>query len=130
MYTDIRIDGQSLDLASDLKAPLDLINPHLRYETIPNSRATIPSIPFSVRNQRIFEFAEMPQAGNDLYSYVCELLYNGGLIYHGKAYVNRGNPVTGYTVEAGDDLSRRWTAGSASLGRHGRGVFLRRRPRD
>ncbi|WP_439557687.1 hypothetical protein, partial [Dyadobacter sp.] len=106
MYTDIRIDGQSLDLSADLKVPVDRINPHLRYETIPDSRASIPNIPFSVRNQRTFEFAEMPQAGNDLYSYVCELFYNGALIYPCKAYVKKSNPLSGYELEAGDDLRR------------------------
>jgi len=107
MYTDIRIDGQSLDLGSvSLKVPIDLVNPHLSYETIPSSRASIPNLPFSAANQRIFEFAEMPQAGNDLYSYDAELLYNGALIYHGKAYVKSSDPLSGYELEAGDDLGR------------------------
>jgi len=106
MYTDIRIDGESLDLSDNVRIPIDLFNPHLSYETIPNSRANIPNIPFSVRNQRIFEYAEMPQAGNDLYSYDCEIIYNGALVYHGKAYVKSANPLTGYQLEAGDDLGR------------------------
>lgn len=104
--TEIRIDGESLDLTEELKIPIDLVNPHLTYESIPNSKATIPNIPFSLRNQRIFEYAEMPQAGNDLYSYDCELIYNGALIYQGKAYVKSANPLTGYQLEVGDDLGR------------------------
>ncbi|MCE6987482.1 hypothetical protein [Dyadobacter sp. CY323] len=106
MYTDIRIDGESLDLGPVLKVPLDLINPHLSYETIPNSVANVPSIPFSAKNQRIFEYCEMPQAGNDLYSYDCEMFYNGALIYRGKAYVKVSNPISGYQLSAGDDLGR------------------------
>lgn len=106
MYTDIRIDGESLDLGIDVKVSIDLFNPHLSYETIPNSKAAIPNIPFSTKNQRIFEYAEMPQTGNDLYSYDCETIYNGALIYHGKSYVKSANPVSGYQLESGDDLGR------------------------
>ena len=106
MYTDIRIDGESLDLGEELKIPLSLMNPHLSYETIPDSVATIPNIPFSARNQRIFEYAEMPQAGNDLYSYDCEIIYNGAMVYHGKAYVKSANPINGYLLEVSDDLAR------------------------
>jgi hypothetical protein len=106
MYSEIRIDGESLDLAEDLRIPIALVNPHLSYETIPNSTATIPNIPFSLRNQKIFEYAEMQQAGNDLYSYDCEVIYNGALVYHGKAYVKSANPLTGYQLEVGDDLGR------------------------
>lgn len=106
MYTEIRIDGQALDLGEAPKMPINLVNPHLTYEQIPNSTATIPNLPFSVRNQRIFEYCEMPQAGNDLYSYLCEVINNGALVYQGKAYVKNGNPKTGYQLEAGDDLGR------------------------
>lgn len=104
--TDIRIDGESLDLAAEVKIPIELLNPHLTYESIPDSKVTIPDIPFSVRNQRVFLYSEMPQAGNDLYSYDCEVIYNGALVYHGKAYVKSANPLTGYQLEVGDDLGR------------------------
>lgn len=104
--TEIRIDGETLDLGDEVKIPINLVNPHLSYETIPNSSASIPNIPFSVRNQRIFEYAEMPQAGNDLYSYDCEIIYNGALVYHGKAYVTFADPIEGYQLQAGDDLGR------------------------
>lgn len=106
MYTDIRIDGESLDLGESLKLPVNLVNPHLTYEQIPNSVVNIPNLPFSTRNQRIFEYCEMPQAGNDLYSYLCEVINNGALIYQGKAYVKNGNPKTGYQLDASDDLGR------------------------
>lgn len=106
MFNDVRIDGESVDLTEDVRIPVSLINPHLTYESIPDSTAGIPNIPFSIRNQRIFEYAEMPQAGNDLRSYDCELLYNGALVYRGKAYVKSANPLTGYQLEVGDDLSR------------------------
>lgn len=106
MFTDVRINGESVDLGEDIRIPINLLNPHLTYETIPDSTATIPNIPFSVLNQRIFQYAEMPQAGNDLHSYDCELLYNGAMVYRGKAYVKSANPLTGYQLEVGDDLSR------------------------
>lgn len=106
MYTDIRIDGESLDVGQAPKVPINLVNPHLTYEQVPNSVAGIPNLPFSIRNQRIFEYCEMPQAGNDLYSYQCEVINNGALIYHGKAYVKDSDPQTGYVLEAGDDLQR------------------------
>lgn len=106
MYTEIRIDGENVDLGDQPKVTIDLQNPHLSYESIPNSKASIPNIPFSPRNQRIFLYAEMPQGGNDLFSYDCESIYNGALVYHGKAYVKNANPVSGYQLEAGDDLGR------------------------
>ncbi|WP_353720307.1 hypothetical protein [Dyadobacter sp. 676] len=106
MYTEIRIDGQALDLGEAPKMPINLVNPHLTYEQIPNSVASIPNLPFSTRNQRIFEYCEMPQVGNDLYKYLCEVINNGALVYQGKAYVKNGNPKTGYQLEAGDDLGR------------------------
>ncbi|WP_031527016.1 hypothetical protein [Dyadobacter crusticola] len=106
MYTDIRIDGESLDLGEAPKLPVNLVNPHLTYEQIPNSVANIPNIPFSVRNQRIFEYAEMPQAGNDLYSYLCEVINNGAIVYKGNAYVKESDPQTGYALDATDDLGR------------------------
>ena len=106
MYTDIRIDGESLDLGAVVKVPMDLISPHLSYDTIPGSLANVPSIPFSVKNQRIFEYCEMPQAGNDLYSYDCEMFYNGALIYRGKAFVTDSDPLSGYVLKAGDDYGR------------------------
>ncbi|WP_254562148.1 hypothetical protein [Dyadobacter diqingensis] len=106
MFTDVRIDGESVDLAEDVKISLNLVNPHLSYDSIPDSQATIPNLPFSVNNQRIFEYAEIPQAGNDLHAYDCELLYNGALTYQGKAYVKSANPLSGYQLEVGDDLNR------------------------
>lgn len=106
MYTDIRIDGQSVDVGQAPKMPINLVNPHLTYEQIPNSVAGIPNLPFSIRNQRIFEYCEMPQAGNDLYAYQCEVITNGALVYHGNAYVKESDPQAGYQLEAGDDLGR------------------------
>lgn len=106
MYTEIRIDGENLDLGDQPKVMINLQNPHLSYESIPNSQASIPNIPFSTRNQRIFLFSEMPQGGNDLFSYDCENIYNGALVYHGKAYVKSSDPISGYELEAGDDLGR------------------------
>ena len=106
MFTEIRIDGESVDMTEEVKIPLSLMNPHLSYESIPDSQSTIPNIPFSLKNQRIFQFAEMPQAGNDLYSYDCELMYNGAMVYRGKAYVKSASPAIGYQLIAGDDLGR------------------------
>lgn len=105
-YTEVRINGEAIDLMEDLQIPINLINPHLTYESIPDSKISVPNIPFSLHNQHIFEFAELPQAGNDLRSYDCEVLYNGALVYRGVAYVKSANPQTGYQLEVGDDLSR------------------------
>lgn len=106
MSTEVRIDGQPIDLAEEVSLPLTLINPHLTYGSIPDSKVTIPNAPFSLRNQQIFEYAEMPQAGNDLRRYTCESFYNGALIYKGMAYVKDADPLAGYQLEASDDLRR------------------------
>lgn len=106
MFTEVRIDGETVDLGEEIKIPFSLTNPHLTYDSIPDSKAAIPNIPFSLRNQRIFQFAEIPQAGNDLHVYDCESLYNGALVYRGRAYVKTSNPITGYQLEVSDDLNR------------------------
>ena len=104
MHTEVRIDGETIDLVEEVKLPFALSNPHLSYESIPNSRATVPNVPFSLRNQQIFEYAEEPQAGNQLRRYLCEMYYNGGRVYRGLAWVKSANPVSGYQLEVSDDL--------------------------
>src|SRR5690606_20760283 len=106
MMTDVRIEGQSVDLGEELTIPVTLINPHLTYETIPDSRVTVPAAPFSLHNQRLFQYAEIPQAGNDLRRYRTEVLYNGALIYKGLSYVKSADPVAGYELEVSDELDR------------------------
>lgn len=106
MSTEIRIDGQTIDLAEETSLPITLINPHLTYGSIPDSKVTIPNAPFSLANQRIFEYAEMPQAGNELRRYQAESLFNGALIYKGLAYVKSADPLAGYQLEVSDDLKR------------------------
>jgi hypothetical protein len=101
---EVRIDGEPIDLVESARLPVALTNPHLSYETIPNSLAAVPNIPFSLRNQQLFEFAEMPQAGNQLRRYLCEMVYNGSQAYRGLAWVKSSNPATGYQLEVSDDL--------------------------
>jgi hypothetical protein len=100
----IRINGFEVLVPQKESIAYQLVNPHLLYDSIPSSEATIPVFPAVRQNRAIFDYWEEPQAG----SYLPELLYqhfhNGELIREGFFLLTEASFETGYKGSFTDKL--------------------------
>lgn len=95
MGVDIRIGGQSLELAAGSSLEMNLTNPHLDYSKIVGSTANLPGLPLTRKNQQIFGYWEQPQAGAILRRQRLEQYYNGQLIREATFLLTEAGP-SGY----------------------------------
>lgn len=82
MY-EITIDGQKADLNVGESVVLERHNPLLNFETIPGAIVNNFQLPFSPKNDQIFDFAIHPQTRFTKRSYYCEKKADGVVIEKG-----------------------------------------------
>ncbi len=106
MSLEIRINGMLVDVASKSKLLMDLRNPHLIYEGIPENTIKAPVFPDSPRNRQVFGWWEEPQSGGRVPEYLWEHYYKGEFIRHGYYYLKEAAAKTGYTGDFNDKIDR------------------------
>lgn len=84
---EIRINGHSIDLARDTPTSFEKLNPYFTYEDIYTDKVSVPAIPLSQKNRRIFGYIDLPALGSDLPRFQIQKFYNGQLIHEGLALV-------------------------------------------
>ncbi|WP_254561796.1 hypothetical protein [Dyadobacter diqingensis] len=92
----IRLNGFEVYVPSKESVAYQLVNPHLLYDTIPSSQATIPVFPAVRTNRAIFDYWEEPQAGAYLPEMHYEHFFNGELIREGYFILTEASLQTGY----------------------------------
>lgn len=80
---EITIDGQKADLKVGESVVLERHNPLLNFDTIPGAIVNDFELPFSPKNDRIFDFAVHPQTRFTKRSYYCEKKAEGVVIEKG-----------------------------------------------
>jgi hypothetical protein len=103
MSLSIRLNGQVVDLAPNPRVAFDLLNPFLTYDSIPGSRADMPTLPLTPRNQRVLRYWHEAQGGSRLPELVCDHFFNGELIRSGYYLVTEASD-TGYSGGFTDKL--------------------------
>lgn len=106
MSLEIRINGQALDITPKSKLQMDLRNPHLTYDSIPENTIKAPVFPITARNRQAFGFWEEAQSGGNVPEFLWEHFYNGELIKYGYYLLKEANNKTGYTGDFSDKISR------------------------
>lgn len=106
MSLEIRINGQALDITPKSKLQMDLRNPHLTYDSIPENTVKAPVFPITPRNRQAFGFWDEAQSGGAVPEYLWEHFYNGELIKYGYYLLNEANNKSGYTGDFSDKISR------------------------
>ncbi|SDM41279.1 hypothetical protein [Siphonobacter aquaeclarae] len=104
MKYEIRINGQAADLPPGLAVKLDWQNPYLRYDTIPGSADTMPALPPTAKNQRLFGYFHQPQAGGRIAEYTCQHFYGGELLKEGYFILTEADEEKGYSGVFSDKL--------------------------
>jgi hypothetical protein len=97
MYS-IKINKEQIDLPPNSVVNLNLINPHLLYDSVEGKRGNIPKIGWTLNNQKAFNYIEMPQLqSNDITRYECGHEYNGRILHEGVFVLTRASRSDGYS---------------------------------
>ncbi|MDR6195634.1 hypothetical protein [Siphonobacter sp. SORGH_AS_0500] len=89
---EVRINGQTIDLASGGTTSFEKLNPFFTYEDIYTDQVQIPAIPLSQKNRRILGFPDLVRLGSDLPRFLLQKFYKGQLIYEGLALITEVSP--------------------------------------
>lgn len=106
MGLQVRINGFQMDLAAKAKLSMELFNPHLMYDSIPQNVIKAPVFPDTPKNRQVFGWWDEPQSGGQTGYYTWQHIYNGELIREGFYYLKEAQEKKGYTGEFDDKLSR------------------------
>jgi hypothetical protein len=106
MSLQIRINGMLVDVASKSKLLMDLRNPHLIYDGIPENTIKAPIFPDSSRNRQVFGWWEEPQSGGRVPEFLWEHYFNGELIRQGYYYLKEAALKRGYIGDFDDKIDR------------------------
>lgn len=101
----LKINGQTVDVSTETPAPIDLINPYLLYEIIPESNIKLPNLPFSPRNQKVFGYWDEPQTGGNVPEFLFEYVFGGELIHEGVFSLKEASQKNGYVGDAKEEFS-------------------------
>ncbi len=97
MYS-IKINEQILDLPINSSVSLTITNPHFIYESVDGKKGNVPKLPWTLNNQRAFNFAELPQlADNSNTRFACTHEYNGRILHEGVFLLTRAGKKDGYS---------------------------------
>lgn len=102
----LKINGQTVDVSTEISPTLDLINPHLLYDMIPESNIKLPNLPFSPRNQKVFGYWEEPQTGGNVPEFLFEYVFGGELIHEGVFSLKEASQKNGYVGDTKEEFSR------------------------
>lgn len=92
----IKINSYEVLTGANQQVAYNLVNPHLIYDSIPGSTATLPGFPAVRENRAIFGYFEEPQAGSDLPEYLFQQFWNGELIREGYLLLTEASLESGY----------------------------------
>lgn len=102
----IKINGQLVDINTQLPTTIDLINPHLLYDIIPESTIKLPDMPYSPRNQRVFGYWDEPTAGGAVPEYLFEYVFGGELIREGVFALKEASQKNGYIGDTKEEFAK------------------------
>ena len=100
---EIRVEGQALDLLPNTSFTLERFNPVFDFGTVQGSRVYPFTVPFSPRNNRIFQYANDPQSVWTPRDYYTEKYADGDLIERGFTFLNKIQS-NGFEIAFGQNL--------------------------
>ena len=109
---ELRINSSRVDLKPQSEVTMDLTNPYLFYDKLPDSKISVPTVPLTPNNRRVFGYVDLPLVLGGFQQYVYQLFYGGQLLKEGFfVLAEAGNGYNGaYTDKGGDffgDLQNR-----------------------
>lgn len=100
----IKINSLEVLTGASQQVGYELINPHLIYDSIPGSTATLPSFPAVRINRAVFGYFEEPQSGSESTEYLFQQFWNGELIREGFLLLTEASLEGGYKGTYTDKL--------------------------
>ena len=71
------INKKKVDIKPDSEVSLDLTNPFLMYDRLPDSKVSVPAIPITPNNRRVMGYVDLPLVLGGFQQYLYDLFYNG-----------------------------------------------------
>jgi hypothetical protein len=102
----IKINGQLVDINTKLPAMIDLINPHLLYDLIPESTIKLPNMPYSPCNQKVFGYWDEPMSGGAVPEYLFEYIFGGELVKEGIFALKEASQKNGYIGDTKEEFTK------------------------
>jgi hypothetical protein len=88
MILEIRINGQSIDLAPQANVTWERISPYFVYNDIFSDSVEIPLVPLTSKNRAIFQYIDIVNLGSKHPRFTFEKYVNGQMIQEGTAFVS------------------------------------------
>lgn len=102
---ELRIGGKKVDLKPNSEINMERTNPYLFYDRLPDSKISVPNMPLTPRNRRVFGYVDLPLVLGGFQQYVYELFYYGQLLKNGFFVLGEaGQGYSGVFTDKGGDF--------------------------